>query len=133
VAIIKSEIIQSVQARLVGDAGILALVSAENIGNYLPQNTLFPLISYETQFDTLSVKGVTDYEVTLTIEIKSRYEGSKEILQIIDAIDNAFDGIPIVIASGNCYGTFLEGYNISLDGDGVTYLGTGIYKILVSE
>jgi len=125
-----TEITAAIQARLVGDAGIIAVVPAANIGNFLPQDVSYPHIFYQTKGDLLPVKGEVDWNVTLQLDIYSEDKGSKECLQIFNLIENALEGIPLTIASGDCFGTNVLSFDPQLEPDGRIYRGIAVYQLL---
>jgi hypothetical protein len=127
--ITSTQVIDAIQARLIGDAGITALVPSTSIGNFLPQDNSFPHIFYAVDFETMPIKGETALEVTLQIDTYSKGSGAYNTLQISDAIQTALDGVPITIASGDCFSTQLISFKPELEADGKTYLGTLIYTL----
>jgi len=98
---ITRELLAAIQTRLTGDAGITALVPASKIGNYLVQDEAYPLIQYDVDFDSLQVKGEDAQDVTLTINIWTNYRGSRQCMDIADAVRTALDGVPVTVASAD--------------------------------
>jgi len=129
-AIVKTEILSAIQARLVGDATLIAIVPVANIGNRLPQDTSYPHLRYQIDGSNLGVKSETAYDITLQIDFWSDYKGSKEVLQIEDALENALDGTPLTIASADCFGTSFESFDSLLEPDGEIYRGTAVFQLL---
>lgn len=125
--ITSTQIIDAIQARLVGDVGITAIVPAASIGNFLPQDNAYPHIFYSTSFEVSNIKEETAQEVTLQIDVYSKDTSSNEVLRVMDAVQNGLDGVPITIASGDCFATYYLTGTTELDSDGKTYQGTAIY------
>lgn len=127
--ITSTQILDAIHARLIGDAGITTLVPATSIGNFLPQDNAFPHIFYSVGFETMDVKQETALEVTLQLDIYSRMSGAFNVLQITDAVQTALDGIPITIASGDCFSTQMLSFAPAIEPDGKTYIATQIYTL----
>ena len=125
-----TEVVAAIQARLTGDAGIVAIVPAANIGNFLPQDVPYPHIFWQTKGDLLAVKDEVDWTITLQLDIYSDSKGSKECLQIANLIENALEGIPLTIASGDCFGTNVQSFDAQLEPDGRIYRGIAVYQLL---
>lgn len=116
-----NEILAAVQGRLVGDAGVIALVPATKIGNYLKQDVGYPHIQYDLDFESLQIKGEDSQTVTLQVNMWTNYRGSKECMDIADAVRTAFDGVPVTIASGDGFGCTYEAMDHFQEPEGTTY------------
>jgi hypothetical protein len=131
--IITDEILAAVQGRLVGNAGVIALVPSTKIGNYLKQDVGYPHIQYDLDFESMNVKDEDSQIVTLQIDIWANYRGSKECLTIADAVRTAFDGIPVTIASGNGFGCIYDTMDPSQEPEGTTYRCSMLFTMYYSD
>jgi len=127
--ITSTQIIDALQARLIADAGITALVATTSIGNFLPQDNVYPHIFYNLSIETMDIKEETALSVTLQFDVYSRESGAYNVLQICDALQTAMDGVPLTIASGDCFSTTMLSFAPQLEADGKTYLATQIYTL----
>lgn len=123
-----SQILAAVHGRLTGDAPLVALCST--IGNYLDQDVSYPHMLYQLDFETLRVKGEDAQEVTLQLDIWTRYRGTKEALQIADAARAALDGVPITIASGDGFACQYENMDSFVEPEGTVYRVTMVFTLL---
>jgi len=125
-----TEILGAIQSRLTSDAPLTSIVPTARIGNFLPQGAAYPHIFYQIEGEVREVKGETGFSVTLQFDVWSKAKGSKECLQIVSLIEDAIDGQPLTISSGNCYGAFLVSFDSSLEPSGDMYRGTAVYTLL---
>ena len=128
-----NQIIAAIQARLVADAAIIALVPAAKIGNYLVQDVGYPHIKYMLQFETLPVKGEDAQSVNLQFDIWTEYSGSKKCMDIADAIRAELDQAPITIASGDCFGLFYRTMDNFQEPEGKLYRCTMLFQLLIGD
>ena len=81
-----TEILSALQARLEGDANLIAVVPADNIGTQLPQDGPFPHIRNSVEMEDLGVKDEGSLTCTLTLDAWTDQEGDRQILQVRDLI-----------------------------------------------
>lgn len=127
------QILSALKTRLRNDAPLVAVVSASEIGSYLPQDTSYPHITYSMTAEVLPIKGETGYEVDLSIIVYTRYKGEAQVLQIADLVKDALDGTPLTIASGDCFGTVYTGLTTDRQPDGESYTGELSYTLFYGE
>jgi len=128
-----TQIVAALQTRLASYTPLTDIVPSTSIGNYLPQDTPRPLITYEFVFEGNTLKGEDDLTVTITFNIESEEKGVKQTLEIQQLIRNIMDDTPLTIASGDCYGTFIDDFNAAPETDGLTYSGSMIYTALYGD
>lgn len=128
-----TQILAAVQTRLTTTSAITTLVSADKIGNYLPQDSNYPHVLYQLDFESLQVKGEDAQEVTLQLDIWTRYRGSKEALKIADACRTALDGFPITITSGDGFGCTYENMDSFVEPEGTVYRVTMTFTLLYGD
>lgn len=126
-----TQIMAAIHSRLIGTAAITALVPAAQIGNYLKQDVAYPHIQYQCDFATLPVKGEDAQDVSLQIDIWTTYRGSRQCMQIADAVRTALDQTPITIASGNCFGLFYDTMDHYQEPEGSVYRCSMVFSLLV--
>jgi hypothetical protein len=126
-----TQILGALQARLIADATITGLVPSSKIGNYIPQDTAYPHIQYECDFETFPIKGEDAHAVTIQFNIWTNYRGSKECMQITDAIRTEFDQAPLTIASGDCFGMFYQTMDHFQEPEGNLYRCSMVFQLLV--
>ena len=131
--IITNEILAAVQGRLVGDAGVIALVPATKIGNYLKQDVGYPHIQYDLDFESLQVKAEDSQTVTLQINMWTHYRGSKKCMDIADAVRTAFDGVPVTIASADGFGCSYEAMDHFQEPEGTTYRCSMVFTMYYGD
>lgn len=123
-----TQILAAIQSRLTGDATLIGL--CPRIGNYLEQDAAYPHMLYQVDFETLQIKGEDAQEVTLQLDIWTRYRGTKEALQIADSARSALDGVPITIASGDGFGCQYESMDSFIEPEGTVYRVTMTFTLL---
>jgi hypothetical protein len=130
--LITSEILASIQARLVGTAAITALVPVGNMGDYLPQETTYPHLQYDLNFESMQVKQEDSQIVDLQINIWTEHKGSRKCMDIADAVRTAFDGVPITIASANGFGCTYETMDHFQEPEGNVYRCSMVFNLMMS-
>ena len=128
-----TEILSALQARLEGDANLVAVVPADSMGNQLPQDGPFPHIRYTVEMENMLTKDVDDLIVTLTLDVWSAKEGDREILQVRDLLYDLLDNNPLTMTSAQNFGLTFTRHNSVLEPDGVTRHGINEYSLLLSE
>jgi len=131
--IISTQILTAIQTRLTGDAGITALVNSANIGNHLSQDSGFPNIFYQVDWEELGVKGESGINATLQIDINTDYRGDKSAFDIADAVKAALQDTPLTIASGDCFGTTFTAQDIQQDPDGIKHVAIMLFNLMYGE
>ena len=126
-----TQILSAVHSRLTGDAPLVAL--CPTIGNYLSQGAAYPHMLFQLDFETLRIKDEDAQEVTLQLDIWTRYRGSKEALAIADAARTALDGIPVTIASGDGFGCQYETMDSFIEPEGTVYRVTMTFSLLYGD
>jgi len=128
-----TETIAAIQARLVGDSALTALVPAVRIGNFLPQKSAYPHIFWQIDDETMAIKLDADVNVTLQLDVWSDKSSMKEILQVRDALYNALHDKTLTITGGDNYGIFYQRFDSDLEPDGATYRGTATFNLLIGD
>ena len=128
-----TQIVAALQTRLASYTPLTDIVPSTSIGNYLPQDTPRPLITYEFEFEGNTLKDEDDLSVIITINIESEEKGVKQVLDIQQLIRNIMDDTPLTIASGDCYGTFIDSFGAAPETDGLNYSGSMIYTALYGD
>ena len=127
------ETLAAIQARLEGDATLIALVPAARIANFLPQKAAYPHIFYQLDEETMAIKLDPDVNITLQIDIWSDKSSLKEILQVRDALYNALHDQPLTLSTNDNYGIYYQRLDSDLEPDGATYRGTVTFNLLVGD
>lgn len=127
------QILAQIQTALTGDASLIAVVPAAQIGNHLPDDASFPHIIYGLEAEDAGIKGQTAYNMTLEIDVWTAYRGEAQVWEIHDLIVAVLDRAPVTIASGT--NTFLkfDGIQVDTESDGRTRHGTITFNLLVTE
>lgn len=127
------EFIKAIQARLSTDAGLIAVVPAERIGNHIKDDAAFPHIDWR-------LEGVTDgddktseaYEGQVVLEVFSDYRGDLETYQIQALIRSALASTLTVTGADN-YLLRFESITVATESDNRTRQGTIIYNFQLGE
>ena len=128
-----TQILAAVHARFIGDATITGLVPAGSIGAYVLDESAYPYIQYELDFESMQVKGEDAQEVTLIVNIWTNYRGPKECMEIADAVRAEFDGVPVTIASGDGFGCSYESMDHFQEPEGTSYRCTVLFSMLYGD
>lgn len=132
-----TEILAAINTRLTTDAPLIAIVPPERIKTVLddsiPGQVDYPMIRYQIGGADLEVKQEQGFTMTLQIESWSSKKSALETLQIRDAVQNALDGIPLTIASADCFGTLFDSFDSLLEPSGEIYRGTILFTLLYGE
>lgn len=108
--------------------------SAPKVYDEVPGNTTFPYVvmgdATETREDTI---GKWRKSVTLGIEAWSRYEGWKNLEQIVDRIAILLDGVALTITGYTHVRTIHDKTVVGRDADGVTRRALIFLRVLVTQ
>lgn len=113
---------------------LAALTPACALHDHAPENAAFPFveISRVTRIaDNYLAADASRYRVTLTVY--SRYRGQKEVLAILDAISAELDDAALTLDAGTAVRCDLEQADTTRDADGLTFMGSAIFSILVEH
>lgn len=127
------QILGAVQTALTGDASLIAVVPAAQIGNHLKDDVAFPHILIGLDAEDAGVKGQTAYTATLTLDVWTDYRGEAQVWQICDLISAVLDRTPPSIASGTISYMKISSVQVDTEGDGRTRHGTITYNLMVTE
>lgn len=127
------ELIKAIQDRLTNDAGLIAVVPAERIGNHLKDDDTFPHIDWRLEgVEDGGIKGEEAYKGQLVLEVFSDYRGDLETYQIQGLIRSALSTTLTVTGANNFYLRF-ENIDVSTDDDNRTRQGTITYGFQIGE
>jgi hypothetical protein len=120
------------------DAAIAAPMAAFSpavpVFDHAPVNQAFPFVVISRAIgtpDNLLTERITRVQVTLTVF--SDFNGQEQCLQILDAIDQVLDEALLTLSDGKSIRCDLERADTVRDADGVTFMGSAIYAVLVKH
>lgn len=130
-----SDVQASIFALIKTDAGVQGFVgsSPARVYDHVPQNTDdLPYITIgDTTVIDASTKTEDGNEQTLTLHCWSRYQGHKEVWQMIEALNDALDDIALTVSGNTPVFIFSEFADAFLDGDGRTYHGVVRFRMMI--
>ena len=127
------ELIKAVHSRLTGNAGLTAVVPAEQIGNHIKDDAAFPHIDW--RLDGVvdgEDKSAESYKGDLILDVFSDYRGDLEVYQIQALIRSALSTRLTVSGADNFLLRF-ESIDVSTEGDNRTRQGTITYTFELGE
>ena len=126
-------LIIAINERLKNDAGLIAVVPAERIGNHIKDDATFPHIDWR-------LEGVVDsdeklgegYDGNLVLEVFSDYEGDLESYQIQSLIYSAL-ATRLTVTDADNYLLRFGSIEVSTDTDNRTRQATITYPFMIGE
>lgn len=126
------EVQQAVYSRLVGFAGLIALIGTR-VYDRAPHQITTDSFPYVVVGDDTSVEDDTfsrvGWDHTVTLHVWSRYPGRKETKQIQQAIYDALHQHALVVAGATTIDCVFEFANSFLDPDGLTRHGVSRFRV----
>lgn len=120
---------QAIYSRLSGDAALTTTLGAA-VYDDVPDSAAFPYVAIgdvtETPRDTM---GTTGRDTTVTVHTWSQYEGSKEVKQIQNRVDELLDRWSPTVAGWNSVHMQQEFFETFRDPDGITRHGVSRYRV----
>jgi Protein of unknown function (DUF3168) len=123
---------QAIYNRLTGDSVLMAKVTG--VFDYVSDNQAFPYITIgeatSNPFRTFSRFGE---EVTVTLHIWSRYDGSKEALEILNEMNRLLADQDLAVTGYDTVACFYEFSETLRDPDGITRHLVVRYRIITQK
>ena len=127
-----SEFLTAIQARLTGNAGLIAVVPAARIGNHVLDDAAFPHIQWRLEgVEDGKIKGEQSYVGNLVLDVFSDYNGDLQCYQIHDLIYTALQRQNLTVTGFNNPYIHFKSIDISVDGDNRTRQATITYAFMV--
>lgn len=123
----------AVMGRLSASPGLAALLSggADGIYDHVPKDSGFPyLVIGEAVSRPFGTQDMDGAELTLRIHAWSRYEGEKEISEIMGAVRDALDGADFALSGHRLVLCRFSGGETRRAPDGRTRQGTQAFRII---
>ncbi len=126
------DLITAIHSRLTGNAGLIAVVPAAQIGNHLLDDAAFPHIDWRLEgVVDGGIKSEQSYTGDLVLDVFSDYNGDLQCYQIHQLIYTALhDQVLTVTGAQNPYLSF-RSINITTDGDNRTRRATINYSFMI--
>lgn len=127
------EFTKAIHARLIGDAGLTAVVPAEQIGNHIKDDAGFPHIDWRLDgVEDGEDKNEESYRGEIILDVFSDYRGDLEVYQIQALIRSALS-TKITVTGANNHVLRFSSVDVSTEGDNRTRQGTIIYTFELGE
>jgi hypothetical protein len=120
---------KAIYAALNGNLG-----AGVSVYNHTPQDSAYPYVvigGCEIVEDDYLAERKSEYYSY--ISVWSQYKGSKQVLDIISAIDTALHNKKLALDFGSMSDCKLKRKRCSLDADGITYMGNITVHIMVDN
>jgi len=127
------QILEAIQARLEGNASIVAKVPATRIGNFLKDNSSYPHILWDVDFADFGAKGEVGQEVEFQVDIWERKRGLKAVLEVADLVIAEFANAPVTIATGDGFSASYVNMETAIEPEGDVYRATVVFTLLFGE
>jgi hypothetical protein len=102
--------------------------------DHTPQDQPYPFVEYSRTIrtpDNLAASKMSSVQIALTVY--SSYRGKKEVATILGAIEAVLDEATLTLDTGAAVRCDLTRSDIVRDADGVTYMGSALYTVLVDH
>ena len=121
----------AVFAKLSTDNNLTAVLGAK-VFDDIPENTLYPYVQLgeDTAID-YSTKDQTGSEVTVNVDVWSRYRGSLEAKNIMDRIHTLLHDSSLSVTGSNFINMRFEFSDIIRDPDGITRHGVMRFRAIM--
>ncbi len=104
-----------------------------SVYNHVPQNAAYPYVVIDgceiSEIDWITTRHDNIY---VYLSVWSQYNGNKQVLDIISAIDTALHNKKLQLNVGYNILTKIKQKRCKIDGDGVTYMGGVTVKCNIS-
>lgn len=129
-----SDILTVAVARAKADANISSIVGTK-VYNNVPKDTAPPYLRIQWG-NAIDISGKTD-EFTqgeLIFDFWTESQGDKQVLNMIDYINDEFNRTPLVLTQGSTNLLMTRtGYNTFLEGDGLAHHGIITFNLLIED
>ena len=102
--------------------------------NHVPPNPLYPYVAFGAiaakPFDDIDRTGFTQ---TVTLDIWSRYRGTKEVKDIAQAIYDTLHRATLTVSGEVFISCEFVSADITVEGDGLTYHGETRYSVVTQS
>lgn len=126
----------SVQKAL--DAALLPVLAAMSppvdLVDHAAQDQPYPFVQFGrimTQPDHELARKVT--RVTVPLTVFSQFRGQEQVAAILAAIETALDQQMLTLETGEAVRCDMERADTARDADGVTYIGSAIFTVIVTH
>lgn len=127
-----SEFLTAIQARLTGNAGLIAVVPAARIGNHVLDDAAFPHIQWRLEgVEDGKVKSEHSYVGNIVLDVFSDYNGDLQCYQIHDLIYTALQRQKLTGSGFSNPFISFKSIDISVDGDNRTRQATITFAFMV--
>ena len=123
---------QALYAALAASGAIQSLLGATpSIYDHVPPGAAFPYMTFGAiSVQPYDTKTETGFEQIVTLDIWSRYRGSKEAKDILQAAYDALHRATLVISSEVFLLSEFHSADLMLESDGITYRGAARFSIV---
>ncbi len=123
---------KSLYAKLAGDSVLMALI--KGVYEYVPQNAAYPYVTIgDVTANDDSAKGLKRYDLDVNLEIYSKAQGRKEVLDIIERLKLLLDNQVLSITGFTNIFTKAVGISTKRSSDNLITSGLLTLKIFVRE
>jgi len=101
--------------------------------DHAPAGSAYPYVRYGRKIktpDNLLAEKMA--RVQLSISVFSNFRGQEQVDEILARIEDTLDDASLTLATGEAVRCDLERADTTIDADGVTYMGSAIYTVLVN-
>jgi Protein of unknown function (DUF3168) len=105
-----------------------------SVYNHVPQNAAYPYVvidGCEIVSDDYFTERKSTYNVYLSVW--SQYNGNRQVLDIISAIDTALHRKKLTLTFGSMVNMIIARKRCKIDADGITYMGAVSLNIIVEN
>lgn len=109
-----------------------ALTPPVPVFDHVPHSQPMPFVVFSRVIVTpenLLARKLRRVQIPLTVF--SSFRGQEEVQEILQVIDDALDDARLTLSTGHAVRCDLERSDTTRDADGVTYMGSAIYSVLV--
>lgn len=129
-----SDILTKAVQRALADGNISGLVGTK-VYNNVPKDTPAPYLRIQWA-EAVDIDDKSDQftQGTLSFDYWTEQRGDKEVLDMMDYINSAFDRTPLVLTAGSTNLLITRtGYNTFLESDGLSHHGIITFNLLIEE
>ena len=124
----------AIHQRLTTDAGLIAVVPADRIGNHVLDDAEFPHIDWRLEdIEDGAIKSEESYEGSLILEVFSDYNGDLECYQIHQLLYTALQRNVLTVAGADNPHLTFNSLSITTDDDNRTRQATINYSFMLGE
>ena len=121
----------TIYTALNNDSNLTSTLGA-SVFDDVPENTGYPYVQIgEDQVSDFSTKDETGSEVTIEMDVWSRYRGSKEAKEIMDRIHTLLHDSSLTVSGTNLVNLRFEFSDLVRDPDGITRHGIMRFRAIL--